>query len=177
MDPGSIVGGDTLIGQDCNVVGCVGLASDFKAYVRDGVLAANFETIPFSITVPKGRLLFPFIGAILTARISEEGGRYRIAGELAGRWKTESILAGFYSFRDPITGTALCKSPDTYAYFKRGVCAAADLAASPSMDRTGAPCTALSEAIRFVGSPAKLGKVRAATQETSDCPEFQDTCP
>jgi hypothetical protein len=61
--------------------------------------------------------------------------------------------------------------------FKRTVCSSADLAASAAQDRTGAPCTALSEAIRFVGGTAKVGKVRASIQEPSDCPDFQDSCP
>ncbi len=179
VDPGSIVSGDTLVDQDCNVVGCLGLGNDLRGYVRDGVLVANFETIPFSVTIPKGRLVFPFVNAVLTARITQDGGRYVIAGEIAGRWSTESILAGFYQFRDPITEVPLCQNAETYALFKRTVCSSADLAATAAQDRTGAPCTSLSEAIRFVGSPAKVGKVRSATVLPSECPELQlqDSCP
>ncbi|MBX3214120.1 MAG: hypothetical protein KF850_18950 [Labilithrix sp.] len=177
IDPASIVAGGSLVGQDCDVVGCIGLASDVAAYARDGVLVARFEQLPFTVSVGPGRLVLPFVGAVLTARVTREGGGYRIAGELAGRWRADDILAGSAAIREPLTGSSLCKNAETYGYFKRSVCASVDLAGDPAEDRTGAPCAALSEAIAFRGSPAKLGKVRELVQEPGDCPGFQDTCP
>lgn len=177
IDPASIVAGDSLVGQDCDAIGCIGLGSDVRAYVRDGVLVARFEQLPFTVSVGAGRLVLPFVGTVLTARITRDGGVHRIAGELAGRWRTADILAGSAAIREPLTGSSLCENAETYGYFKRSVCSSADLAANPADDRTGAPCTALSEAVAFSGSPAKLGKVRELVQEPVDCPGFQDTCP
>ncbi|MBX3203517.1 MAG: hypothetical protein KF764_00550 [Labilithrix sp.] len=177
IDPGSIVAGDTLVGQECSAIGCIGIGSDVAAYVRDGVLVARFDELPLTVSVGSGRLVLPFIGTVLMARITQDGAGYRIRGELAGRWRAADILAGSAAIRDPITNTSLCGNPETYGYFKRSVCSSVDLAGSPADDRTGAPCTALSEAVAFSARPAKLGKVRQLTQPPVDCPDFKDTCP
>jgi hypothetical protein len=177
VDPGSLVQGDALAGKRCDEVGCVAIASDVKAYVRDGQLVAHFDRVPLALSMGSGRLNIPFIGGVLLARITNDGNGYRVSGEVAGRWTTADILASAYAIRDPVTNKSLCANPEGYAFFKDGVCSAADLAATPAQDRTGAPCAALSEAVRFVASPAKLGIVRQVTQEPSDCPPVMDKCP
>lgn len=177
VDPGSIVGGDSLVGKDCNVASCPGIGNDVDAYVRDGVLVARFDNLPLSIGIAKGRILLPLAGAVLTARLTKgENDTYRIAGEIAGRLGTDRLLSLASVFHDPSTTQSLCVNPTSYAAFKKAVCDSADLAAVPVRDRTGTPCEALSESVRFTGVPAKVGTVRNAEKTSSDCPSFTDTC-
>jgi hypothetical protein len=176
IDPGSIVAGETLVGMDCKDVGCVGLATDINAYVSNGVLVASFESLPLALTVGSGRLDIPFVGAVIVAQLTQGPGGYRLAGEIAGRWPADRLLAAAGAIRDPVTKTSLCNNAQSYNLFKRSVCTSVDLAVMPSRDRTGAPCEAMSEAIRFTASQAKVGKVRLVVQEPSDCPGFTDTC-
>jgi hypothetical protein len=176
VDPGSIVGGESGIDQDCHDVPCLGVGTDFTAYMRDGVLVANFASVPLVMNTAAGRVTLPFTDATLTARISGVDGQRRIAGELAGRFPTSQVLLIAVVLTDPTTHKPICASPVAYSIFKKSVCEAADLAMDPANDHKQQPCDALSAALNFTGVPAEMGHIRKANPDPSECPGFADTC-
>jgi len=175
VDPSSILDGDALIGESCEDKECVPLHLDARAYVRDDVLVAHFD-VPIRAETKAGRLSLEFVAATLTAQILRDGGNLRLRGEVAGRWIAERVLATLPAVRG-LFGKSLCGDDAVYKEMKKVVCASVDVAGDPAQDNKGAPCTALSDAVSFSGSPARLGTVYRPPIDPTDCPGFVDTCP
>ncbi len=49
-----------------------------------------------------------------------------------------------------------------------------DLTSNPALDRTSAPCDAISNAISFTGVTATVGTVYDPPGSSTDCPGFKD---
>ena len=101
-------------------------------------------------------------------------------GEIDGRWPIDHLLPSIARVPNPITpGRALCATDsglEIYEIVKRGACNGMDLTANPAVDRPGAPCDAISNAITFTGVTAALGTVFDPPVRGDDCPGFHDTC-
>lgn len=174
VHPAALLNGDAIIGKSCFVVPCVPANLDQRAYMRGGVLVANFDRV--SVGIESGAFVLEVTSATLTAKLIPSGTDTRIEGELAGRWPTDRLLASFGSLRDPISDKQLCPDNPTYQALKKTVCEAADLASDPKKDRTGAPCDAVSDAISFTGSTARLGMVARGNSDATPCPGAADSC-
>jgi len=59
---------------------------------------------------------------------------------------------------------------------KKSACEGVDLTSNPALDRTSAPCDAISNAISFTATAAVIGTVFEPPKRNSDCPGFHDTC-
>lgn len=176
IDPGALSGGDKLLGADCNKPGtnCIPLALDTTAYVRDFTLVAHFRAAQLNINSGGGSFKLPFTDATLIARISGSAPDYVLAGEMVGRFPSDRLLS--LAATASLSGESLCNT-EGYEVFKLELCRAADIALDPADDNKGKPCNALSAAMAFTAKPARIGQVRAAGEQPSQCPNFQDTCP
>ena len=174
VHPAALINGEALLGRSCATSPCVPVNLDQNAYMRGGVIVAKFDRV--SVGIESGAFVLEVTSATLTAKLVTSGSGARIEGELAGRWPTERLLASFASLKDPISGKPLCPDNPTYQALKKTVCEAADLATDPKKDRTGAPCDAVSDAISFTGSTAKLGKVERGNTDAPPCSGVVDTC-
>lgn len=172
-DPSTILSGETL--TDCRTQLCVPSFIDRDAYVSGGVVVAHGD-LPLVFETGAGRFAVTFLGGTLVLRVRTEGSVARATGELTGRWATREVLSSFGAVRDPSTGQSLCGDNPFYKLVKGAICDTADLAATPSADRTGAPCGAISVAVAFTGVEAKLGAVYAPVGKPSTCPGFTDRC-
>jgi hypothetical protein len=78
-----------------------------------------------------------------------------------------------------IDGTSLCATDaglEIYQVIKRSACDGVDLTANPALDRTSAPCDAISNAITFTAVTATVGTVYEPPNGESACPGFVDSC-
>lgn len=174
VHPAALLNGDAIIGKSCSAAPCVPANLDQSAYMRGGVIVAKFDRV--SVGIESGAFVLEVTSATLTAKLIPSGTDTRIEGELAGRWPTDRLLASFASLRDPISDKPLCPDNPTYQALKKTVCDAADLASDPRKDRTGAPCDAVSDALSFTGSTAKLGTVVKGNTDAPPCSGVVDTC-
>ena len=144
-----------------------------------GVFVAHLN-LSLPITSSAGSFTIEFVAATVTARLVKEGTHYRTVGEIDGRWPIDHLLPSIARVPNPITpGRALCATDsglEIYEIVKRGACNGIDLTANPAVDRTGAPCDAISNAITFTGVTAALGTVFDPPVRGDDCPGFHDTC-
>jgi hypothetical protein len=181
VTPASVLGGADIVGKDCRTLGgkCLPFQSDPRAYVRGGVLVAHLD-IPLPFETTAGIVQFDFLGATLSGTLTKDGAVYRLVGEIAGRWPIDNMLPTFARIHNPVTDTALCESEaglQIYQYVKSAACAAVDLTTSPSLDNTGAPCDALSNAVSFAAVTATAGTVFQTSRTLpDDCPDFMDRC-
>lgn len=179
--PGSVLGGADLLGQDCrNVVpSCIASKADANAYVTGGVFVAHLD-IALPIVTSSSSFTIELVAATVTARIVKEDTHYRAVGEIDGRWPIATLLPSLARIPNPITpGRALCATDsglEIYALVKKSACENLDLATNPALDRTGAPCDAISNAISFTGVSATVGTVYQPANSIADCPDFHDTC-
>ncbi|HEY8076169.1 MAG TPA: hypothetical protein VIF62_18715 [Labilithrix sp.] len=164
VDPQSIVNSSVT---DCQTSACVPRVIDPMAYVAGGVVVAHFDSLPVNLVSDTGAFFVQFVGVTFSARITPT----TIAGEMAGRWPVDSLLSTARGIRDPITDAGICPGSTTFMIFKQTICAAVDLAVTPTLDNTGASCNALSESMAFTGVLAKAGPVQAITIEPSGCPD------
>jgi hypothetical protein len=185
-DQESLLEGAELVGADCRSPSgrpCLARVQDLNAYVRDGALVANLSD-PLTgkarvvMNTPLGSLVFDLLETTLVANIREVDGRYRLDGELTGRWPAESLLGALANVENPYaTDTLLCQNVNnTYDLLKGTVCASLDLAADRSKDRTDAPCEALSSALSFTAGKAILGHVSTQTKPDGGCPATTYDC-
>ncbi len=86
-----------------------------------------------------------------------------VDGMIAGRWATADALQAIGGLPDPIsTGKLLCDPTSALGSTAVSlICDNADLPVDSSLDRTGAPCTAISFAVRFTAVSAREGVVRS----------------
>lgn len=181
VTPGSVVGGAELLGQDCRklITSCLPTKIDTNAYVSDGVLVAHLD-LSLPITSNNGSFTIEFVAATVTARLVQEGTHFRSIGEIDGRWPIDRLLPTLARIPNPITpGRPLCATDaglELYAIVKKSACEGMDLNANPALDRTSAPCDAISNAISFSGVTATVGTVFEPPSSNADCPGFQDSC-
>ena len=161
LDPASLVEGDSKIGLDCRLdaSSCtpVGdrVAQAGNAYVSGGTLVAKFAAAPLNIDTNVGSLLFDLDAPQLVAKIGKDDtGRYRLQGELVGRWPVDKALHAIGSLVFPdVTGkiAPLCTSSIYYGPVKIVVCSEPDLPTQVD-GGSGEPCGAISSAIAFKAS-------------------------
>lgn len=181
VTPGSVLGGADLVGQDCRkvVTSCLPTKVDTNAYVSGGVFVAHLD-LSLPLTTSTGSFTIEFDAATVTARLIPEGTHFRTVGEIDGRWPIERLLPSIARIPNPITpGRALCATDsglEIYEIVKKSACDGMDLTANPALDRTSAPCDAISNAITFTGVTATVGTVFEPPTSNGDCPDFQDTC-
>lgn len=180
VDPSSIVGGEQLAadgGVTCASTPCISVAPDTAAYVADGKLIARIRQ-PIALSTPNGRLVLEMEDMTLIADLGFDArGAPRLTGEIAGRIPAERFLPTIAALHDSRNGTSLCNQPDVYPFVKGQICRELDIRSKPEDDRSALPCDALSGAIRFAASPARLGRVFASDDALNDCPPgFADRC-
>jgi hypothetical protein len=158
---------------------------DTHAYVAGGVLVSIIGALNVPVVFGAGAETFELAGGVITATIATDatGQPYLQSGQIGARISTRSILTALVNFRDPLTdgGHHLCGSDPTYKIFKQTfICTSADINAE-SQDNLGAPCDAMSVAIGFAASPARIGAVRGRTDLVSTCDDasvtWTDDCP
>jgi hypothetical protein len=181
VDPGSLLGGTSLVGQSCaNNAACVPLYVDENAFVSGGTLVAHID-FPIALTgSTAGALAIDIVGGQIVAPIVSNGsGSFNLIGSVvAGRWKTDELLTSLQTVNDPFDKTqTLCGSDPTYQNFKPLICSYADVAADPATDNKGQPCGALSVAIGFSMAPANLGTVYTNGPKPAPCgANYSDSC-
>ena len=178
---GSVLGGSDLVGKDCRdvITSCLATKVDATAYVSGGVVVAHLD-IELPVVTSAGSFTIAFSAATVTARATKEGSIYRVVGEIDGRWPIERLLPSLARIPNPITpGRALCATDsglEIYNVVKKSACEGMDLTTNPGLDRTSAPCDAISNAITFTGVTAVIGTVVDTPTAGDDCPGFHDTC-
>ena len=186
VDPESIAEGERLLdaGADCRDGICIELIADENAYVRDGELVArpkkrSTDATPIAIRTGLGRLVIELNEAVIKARITSDGSRHRLTGEIVGRWPLDKMLRAIANMESiPLPGlptSHICQDLTTYRLVKDIVCAAADLSVTKAQDGVGAPCGAISAAISFSASPAVAGHV-IRREAPTPCSDWSDTC-
>jgi hypothetical protein len=181
VTPGSVVGGGDLIGKDCRkvVTSCLATKVDTNAYVSGGVLVAHLD-LSLPIVTSSSSFAVEFVAATVTARVTQEGTHFRAVGEIDGRWPIDRVLPSIARIPNPITpGRPLCATDsglEIYELVKKSACDGMDLTANPALDRTSAPCDAISNSITFTGVTAAVGTVFEAPTSNTDCLDFHDTC-
>jgi hypothetical protein len=174
LDPGSIVGGGTATGVDCDGnPQCIALTFDQKAYVTDHVLVMRINVV---LPLGAGTQL-DLTNATVTGRLAPMGNSFTVVdGNIAGRWKANKVLEIVGNAKSPAGPGLLCNDLATYQQIKQLVCGAADLPSDPSQDRTDVACDALSLGLAFTASPARLGTVAPVSTDAPPCGAFTDTC-
>lgn len=189
IDPLSLFEGESKLGRDCRIdvsfcnasPGRIAAGQSGNAYVKDGVLVAKFKSAPFVIGTNIGDLLYDTEDPTLVAKISKDAdGRARLAGEVAGRWRSDKALAAVSPLNFPDTRTGmlvpLCTQPSFYGVVKQAVCSLADLPLTPDQPPTSL-CQTLSASIAF--SAASVQRPSFVVQRTDGggpCASFQDDC-
>ena len=186
VDNETLLEGGGLIGVDCRMPNgrpCLAKVQDLNGYVRGGTLVANLAEpgtgkAKIVMNTPLGSLDFDLLDTTLVANLREIDGKYRLEGEIAGRWPSESLLTSLANVENPYAkDTLLCHNVNnTYDLLKATVCASLDLASERSKDRTGAPCEAISSALSFTAGEAVLGHVTARAKPDGGCPDVKYTC-
>jgi len=178
IDPDSLQAGDQFVGENCqeNFTACTPKYLDSTAYVRDGILVAHGD-VPLSFATDEGTVSIELTGLTVVARIFQNGDAadWHMDGELVGRWSTDKILTSLG--RVPISGKPLCENPAFFEIARGQVCPAADLARLPADDHLGKPCQALSAAIHFTATAAKLGTIFRGPAGAPSCEGFDASCP
>ena len=181
VTPGSVLGGADLVGKDCRnvITSCIAAKSDTNAYVSGGVLVAHLD-VALPIVTNNSSFTIECVAATVTARLVPTANGYRSTGEIDGRWPIDRLLPSLARIPNPITpGRPLCATDsglELYGLIKKNACEGVDLTANPSLDRTGAPCDAISNAISFTAVSAAIGTVYEPPNSNSDCQDFYDTC-
>lgn len=177
VDPDSLQQGDQNVGENCqkNFTACTPKYLDSNAYVRDGVLVAHGD-VPLSFSSDEGTVTIELTGLTVVAHIFENGDAadWHMDGELVGRWSTDKILTSLG--RVPISGTPLCQTTGFFDIARAQICPAADLARDPADDQKGKPCEALSAAIHFTATAAKLGTIFRGPGGAPSCVGFDASC-
>lgn len=179
IDPKSLVGGiaPPYIPSSDNV--------DNAAYVSNGLAVASLNDIfiDFSGGAGSAQVRVDLAGVIVTATLVPNGkGSFDfVEGTLAGRWPTRKLLTSFAGIHDPLSMDPkqyLCGDSGTYVGLKSLACAQRDIASVVQNDGQNAKCDALSFALRFSTSAARLGSVYSGIAPLQPCgPQWADDCP
>lgn len=185
VDTTTTLDGEGRVGESCADGKCLGMnALTVNAYVTDGLLVAPLPSITLSLSVDAtSRLELPYKSPILMGRLTQDDGTgiRRITGEIVGRLPVDDVLRATTVLRFPSpdggADVPLCPSNQQfYVAYKEGLCAAADVAESAENDNKGARCGAISSAVTFAASSAKLGVLRKPTTTNSLCGDASDSC-
>jgi hypothetical protein len=121
---------------------------DAHAYVTDWILVARLERFQ----TPKVMLSH----MVITSRIvPTEFGWSLTEGTMAARANSDDLLEGLANFRDPDTGSWICRDGRNYRRHKQNVCSASDIGFEPSVSPSDR-CDATSWGWHFTALPAKL---------------------
>jgi hypothetical protein len=181
VTPDSVLGGSGLIGKDCRTVAstCIAVKADTMAYVSGGVLVAHLD-LALPIITRNTSFTLEFAAATITARMTQDGPLKRVVGEIDGRWPIERLLPSLARLPNLVTqdGRPICEDGgiEVYRLIKKNACDSVDLTANPALDRTGARCDAISNAITFTAVTATVGTVVATPNEEPQCVGFTDSC-
>lgn len=163
----------TLIGDDVVPLRSV------AAYVRDFTLVVKTD---FILQIAREGIPVHLTEAIIAAHIVKLGdGSYSIdRGTIAARALVPDVIRALGALdQPPGSGNYLCTTAalePVYGAIKKKACEAADLAGSGALDRTGAPCTAVSVAFVFEGAPASLGPP-LSVRTANVCADASIECP
>ncbi|MBX3263731.1 MAG: hypothetical protein KIS78_26395 [Labilithrix sp.] len=138
-----------------------------SGFVNDGVLVAELQTsvLPFNADAQ-----INLRDVKITAKVRRSDQGWELDDMIAvGRWPVDDVLNGVAKIQRPDKPTErLCQSAALMLGVRPLVCSATDINDSASRDRKGFPCNALSTALAFRGTPAKIGQVVT--------PERRDPC-
>lgn len=192
VDPRYLSAGQQLIGIDCDNGNsmCSPAYVDDNAYVADSVLVASLGEVPitFGGRANLGGAVMDLsetilVGTLTSATLSGNGTGWAIEnGSISGRWGSAKLLSNMATIPDPLSeaGAFLCGPDVPYQALKPYICSLQDIAANSSLDRTGAPCDAISMAFGFRAEPARLGVVTPLPATPAGCADggvpFRDTC-
>ncbi|MCU0659227.1 MAG: hypothetical protein MUF64_29405 [Polyangiaceae bacterium] len=152
---------------------------DKNAYVRGYVLVA---------TIPGGEVNANGFGVALTAPImvatlqkpTEARPFWSVdSGTVAARWDSRDVLKLLGRYQDPLAKEPLCTDNPFYGNIKAEICKFADIPLGVQV-QPNVPCSALSIALRFTATEAKLGPINPAEVPPQQCPPetdpAQDSC-
>jgi hypothetical protein len=148
-----------VINEEYSLADAVGRGKflDVDAYVRDGVLVAQYSEAVFPISKDTSNNILPIKLRDLTmmANIVKAPGGWELQkGLLAGGWATEDAFVAIrnYSFaEDP--NVPLCDQPDYERAFRQKMCEGRDLPARLTSPKT-APCESVSTGFSFAAKQA-----------------------
>ena len=163
-------GSDTWILDAASIVGSVPTYGSRSAYVRGGVLVAEFAQLVLKSRLPADGSQWRLIelelrSAVLTARVERVGasGLALTGGTVAGRMPSAALLR-------QAQRSGACVGTSVYDVVKARVCDARDLPVEPGRDGRDTVCDALSAAIRFQAGPARTDPSPKERDDTSPCP-------
>jgi len=134
-----------------------------SGYVRGNVLVAKLQSSSFPFNTDADILLTQ---VQLTANVVPKGGdNFALENGVAvGRWPVADVLSTVGKVKDPLDEQKRICQGALYAEVKKKVCASVDIFDDPAFDNTNRDCNALSTALGFTGSPAKLGTIIEPTR-------------
>lgn len=172
----SFDGNDTWTLDSESLAGSVPTYGSRSAYVRGGVLVAEFAQILLKMRIPTlgGAWLLIELelrSAMVVARVAQVGtnGLALADGIIAGRIPGAALL------RQAQRGGA-CVGTSVYEAVKARVCDARDLPLEPGRDGRDEPCEALSGAIGFRAGAARKGQTPGSRDDVSPCPLMPTDC-
>jgi hypothetical protein len=138
------------------------IARDDNAYVRGGVLVANFKTawvvVQFDLT-NGNPLAIRVDDVIVSANVSKTAkGIELVDGRIGGRSSISTMLQSFEVWSDPTGVGDMCPNTGSIAFsaIQGGLCRNRDIRGFKSEDGKGLPCDAISFGIAFGAEPALL---------------------
>lgn len=163
-------GNDTWTLDSESFAGSIPTYGSRAAYVRGGVLVADFAQLLLKMRIPTVGNAWLLIelelrSAVVVARVQQvgPGGLALTDGILAGRMPSSSLL------RQAQRGGA-CVGTSVYDAVKARVCDARDLPIEPGKDGREETCEALSTAIGFRASPSRTSSAQGTRADPSPCP-------
>lgn len=144
--------------------------ADPSAYVSGGVLVSRLPTAALYFPMFNAPLRFEIFDAVVTGRISREGGVFVLKeGQFAGRMPVDKLLRSVGQL-PYLAEPVLCQSETGFPVVRSEVCRRADIhfksGGSPS-----APCDALSFTLAFDAVQAVTGVVETVTKPVEGaCP-------
>jgi len=144
---------------------------DTHAYVSKGVLVANLPTAALVFTSGSSGTAVKLTAGFVTAEVVKGANGYGLTkGVLTGRWKATDMFAAVSHV--VASAQSVCTDSPIYQAVKLAVCNSRDIAGTLGGPTT--PCDALSLALSFEASPAKMGLVFPSKALVSNCPKATD---
>jgi hypothetical protein len=148
-------------------------STDKNAYVRGYVLVA---TLPDG-TLESDGFSIELTAPVLVGTLVPPGGGqpyWHIEdGTLAARWKVQDLLGQLRRVNDPLTKKPLCTDNQFYPNIKAEICKFADIPSGVQV-QPNVPCDALSIALKFKATQAKVGKLIDVGPPEVLCPPETD---
>ncbi|MDF2694305.1 MAG: hypothetical protein K0S65_2688 [Labilithrix sp.] len=129
-----------------------------SGFVNGGVLVAFLQTsiLPFNADAE-----IKLRDVAITATITRTAAGYELNDAIAiGRWPIDDVLNSVAKIQRPDNPSErLCQADALMLVLRPMVCAATDISDQAVLDRKSSPCNAVSTALAFRATPARLGKV------------------